>query len=140
MAEYILRDLLRDAGKDGDYLVDSAATSGENVFHGVGAPVYPPAKAILRRHGIDCSGKRARQITPDDYGAYDRIVCMDDANVRNTTRMLGGDPQGKIIKLMDFTDRPGNVADPWYTGDFETAYDDIVTGCRALLKAEGVLP
>ena len=136
MAEFVLRRMLCDAGKDGDYFVASAATSGENVFRGAGAPVYPPARAMLRRHGIDCSGKRARQITPEDYDAYDLIVCMDDANVRGAVRIFGGDPQQKIVKLMDFTDRPGNVADPWYTGDFETAYCDIETGCRALLRHE----
>ena len=138
MAEYVLRAMLCDAGRANDYLVASAATSDENVFRGVGAPVYPPARAILRRHGIDCSGKRARQVQPEDYGCFDLFVCMDDANVRHTRRIFGGDPQHKIVKLMDFTERPGNVADPWYTGDFETAYRDIETGCRALLLQEGV--
>ena len=140
MAEYVLRTMLRDAGRADDYLVASAATSGENVFRGVGAPVYPPARAILRRHGIDCGDKRARQAQPADYDDYDLIVCMDDANVRAAARIFGGDPQHKIVKLMDFTGQPGNVADPWYTGDFETAYRDIETGCRALLRQEGVLP
>ena len=139
MAEFVLKKMLCDAGRADDYLVASAATSGENVFRGVGAPVYPPAKAALARRGIDCSGKRARQVQPEDYDAYDLIVCMDDANVRSTARIVGGDPQHKIVKLMDFTDHPGNVADPWYTGDFETAYSDIEAGCRALLKQEGVL-
>ncbi len=138
MAEFILRRMLCDAGRAGDFSVASAATSDENVFRGVGAPVYPPAKAVLRRHGIDCSGKRARQAQQSDYDAFDLIVCMDDANVRSLTRIFGGDPQGKIVKLMNFTGTPDNVADPWYTGDFETAYRDIEAGCRALLQSEGV--
>ena len=138
MAEFVLQNMLRDAGRAEDFLVASAATSGENIYCGVGAPVYPPARAILRRHGIDCGDKRARQVQRGDYDAYDLIVCMDDANVRATVRIFGGDPKQKIVKLMDFTDRPGNVADPWYPGDFETAYRDIETGCRALLRHEGV--
>ena len=121
MAEYVLRTMARDAGRADDFFIDSAATSDENVFRGVGAPVYPPAKAI----------------TKDDYARFDRILCMDDSNVRNLRRIFGGDPQGKIEKLLDLTDRPGNVADPWYTGDFETAYADIVDGCRALLQEGG---
>ena len=137
MAEYMLRAMVRDAGKARDYFIDSAATSDENVFRGVGAPVYPPAKALLRRHGIDCSDKRARQVTKSDYDRFDLILCMDDSNVRNLRRIFGGDPQGKIRKLLDLTDRPGNVADPWYTGDFETAYADIEQGCRALLQMGG---
>ncbi len=137
IAEYLLRTMARDAGRDGDFLIESAATSDENVFRGVGAPVYPPARELLRRHGIDCSGKRARQVTKDDYTRFDRILCMDDSNVRNLRRIFGGDPDGKIQKLLDLTDRPGNVADPWYTGDFETAFCDIEEGCRAILNEGG---
>jgi len=137
MAEYLLRAMACDAGRADEFLIDSAATSDENVFRGVGAPVYPPAKAILDRHGIDCSGKRARQVQKEDYAKFDRILCMDDSNVRNLRRIFGGDPAGKIAKLMDLTDCPGNVADPWYTGDFETAYADIEKGCRAILNGGG---
>lgn len=137
MAEYLLRAMARDAGRDGDFLIESAATSDENVWRGVGAPVYPPARELLRRHGIDCSAKRARQVTKDDYARFDRILCMDDSNVRNLRRIFGGDPDGKILKLLDLTDRPGNVADPWYTGDFETAFRDIEKGCRAILNEGG---
>ena len=137
MAEFVFRAMVCDAGKESDYFIDSAATSDENVFRGVGAPVYPPAKALLRRHGIDCSEKRARQVTKSDYERFDWIICMDNSNVRNLQRIFGGDPQDKIRKLMDLTDRPGNVADPWYTGDFETAYADIEQGCRALLQRGG---
>ena len=140
MAEYLLRTMANDAGKADDFLIESAATSDENVWRGVGAPVYPPARELLRRHGIDCSDKRARQVTKDDYARFDRILCMDDSNVRNLRRIFGGDPDGKIVKLMDLTDRPGNVADPWYTGDFETAYADIEKGCRALLDKGGENP
>ena len=137
MAEYLLRAMARDAGRDGDFLIESAATSDENVWRGVGAPVYPPARELLRRHGIDCSDKRARRVTKDDYVRFDRILCMDDSNVRNLRRLFCGDPDGKILKLLDLTDRPGNVADPWYTGDFETAFRDIEKGCRAILNEGG---
>ena len=134
MAEFILRDMVKKRGISDRFLIASCATSDEEIFNGIGNPVYPPAKKELARHGISCEGKRAVQLTKSDYENYDYLICMDENNYRNMLRMLGGDPEGKISKLMNHTSRPGNVADPWYTGDFETTYTDIVEGCEALLK------
>ena len=133
MAEFIFVDLIRKAGVADRFSVASCATSTEEIIGGIGNPVYPPAKRELQRHGISCDGKRAVQLKKSDYAAYDLLVCMDDNNVRNALRLLGGDPDGKLKKLMSFAGRDGNVADPWYSGDFETAYCDIETGCKALL-------
>ncbi len=135
MAEFIFRDLVRNAGIEKDFLIDSCATSTEEIWNGVGNPVYPPAKAELLLHGISCEGKRARQLKKSDYEAYDLLIGMDSANLRNMHRMLGGDPQGKIHKLLDYTSRPGDVADPWYTDRFDVTYRDIYEGCEALLNA-----
>ena len=134
MAEFILRDMVKKRGISDRFLIASCATSDEEIFNGIGNPVYPPAKKELARHGISCAGKRAVQLTKSDYENYDYLICMDENNYRNMLRMLGGDPEGKISKLMNHTSRPGNVADPWYTGDFETTYTDIVEGCEALMK------
>lgn len=134
MAEFVMRDLLEKGGRT-DVTVRSAATSDENIFHGVGAPVYPPAKRELAKHGLSCEGKRAVQLSRSDYDRYDLFLCMDDSNVKNAKRILGGDPAGKVRKLLDYSDTPGDdVADPWYTGDFSVAYDDILRGCKGLLK------
>ena len=100
----------------------------------MGNPVYPPAKAELAKHGISCEGKRAVQLTKKDYANYDLLVAMDNNNVRNIHRLLGGDPLGKVRKLMDYTSRGGDVADPWYTDRFDIAYRDIEEGCRCLLE------
>ena len=128
MAEFITADLIKKRGIDG-VSVASAATSTEEL----GDPVYPPAKRMLEAHGISCAGKTARQITRRDYAEYDLLIGMDRQNVRNMHRMLGGDPDGKIRLLLDFTDAPGEVSDPWYTRDFDCAWDDIERGCRGLL-------
>ncbi len=135
MAEIIFRDMVKKADRSGDFAVASSATSSENVWNGVGAEVYPPAKKILARHGLSADGKRAVQLSPADYDKYDLFICMDGSNVRNARRILGGDPDGKLRLLMSYTDRPGDVSDPWYTGDFETAYRDIEEGCRGLLDS-----
>ena len=132
MAEIIFKDLVKKAGRENDFVVASSATSSENVWNGVGAEVYPPAKKILAVHGLSATGKRAVQLKASDYDRYDLFVCMDNSNVRNVNRMLGR--ADKTRKLMDYTDRPGDVSDPWYTGDFETAYRDIAEGCRGLLE------
>lgn len=129
MAEFCLKDMIDRSNVPAEVCVSSAATSSEEL----GNPVYPPARQKLREHGIDPSGKRARQISRSDYGKYDIIVGMDRANVRNMLRIFGGDPDGKIRLLMDYTDTPGDVADPWYTGDFEAAWSDIEKGCKAML-------
>ena len=130
MAEFVMKDLVRKAGADERFFIASAATSTEEI----GNPVYPPARRKLAEHGIGCAGKTARQMTAADYREYDLLIGMDSANLRNMRRICGGDPEGKIRLLMDFTDRPGDVADPWYTGDFETTWRDISAGCRGLLK------
>lgn len=134
MAEFIFKDMIKRRGAVSDFYVSSSATSTEEIWNGVGNPVYPPAKEILARHKIDCSGKRAVQLKKSDYGKYDLFVGMDSMNIRNMYRILGKDSEGKICKLMDFTERGGDVADPWYSRNFETAYRDIYDGCEGLLK------
>lgn len=133
MAEFILKDMVKKQGREDEFFIASCATSTEEIWRGVGNPVYPPARRELAKHGIDCGGKRAVQITEEDYSKYDIIICMDDNNMRNIKYIIPSDPQSKIRKLMDFVGG-GNVADPWYTGDFETTYRDIYAGCTALLK------
>ena len=130
MAEFVMKDLARRAGRAAEFEIASAATSAEEL----GNPVYPPARRELARHGITCEGKTARQAVRADYDAYDLLICMDGANVRNLRRICGGDPDGKIRLLLDFTSRPGDVADPWYTGDFAATWRDVSDGCRALLN------
>ena len=133
MAEFILKDMVKKRGREDEFYIASCATSTEEIWRGVGNPVYLPARRELAKHGIDCGGKRAVQITEEDYSKYDIILCMDDNNMRNIKYIIPSDPQNKIHKLMDFVGG-GNVADPWYTGDFETTYRDIYAGCTALLK------
>ena len=130
MAEYVMRDLVQKAGLARQVAVSSAATSTEEI----GNPVYPPARRILACHGIRCEGHAARQLQRSDYSAYDLLIGMDSANIRNMTRLCGGDPAGKIHRLLDCTDRPGDVADPWYTGDFAATWRDVLDGCTALLE------
>lgn len=134
-AEFVFRDLAEKSGKGADFEVASAATSSEEIWNGVGNPVYPPAKAEMLRHGIDCGGKRAVQLKKSDYNKYDLFIGMDGNNIRNMYRIFGGDPDGKIHKLMDYTERGGDVADPWYSERFDVAYRDIEEGCRALFNA-----
>lgn len=134
MAEFIMKDMVAGAGLAEQFRIASAATSTEEIWNGVGNSVYPPAKAKLREHGIDCAGKRAVQLTRGDYEKYDYLIGMDSANICNMHRMLGGDPEGKIFKLLSFAGAERDIADPWYTGDFEAAYADIVEGCQGLLR------
>ena len=129
MAEFVMKDLVKKAGREGDFEIASAATSSEEL----GNPVYPPARRKLKEHGIDCSGKTARQLRREDYGKWDLLIAMDGANLRNMRRLFDGDPEGKCALLMSFTDRPGEVADPWYTGDFQATWEDVSLGCQALL-------
>lgn len=124
MAEFVMRDMVRRAGLAQEIAVASAATSAEEI----GNPVYPPARRKLLEHGIDPAGKRAVQLRAGDYQRWDLLVGMDGANLRNMRRICGGDPQGKIRPLLE-----RDVADPWYTGDFEAAWRDVNEGCRALL-------
>ena len=125
MAEFIMKDLVHRAGRDGEFDIASAATSTEEI----GNPVYPPAQRLLLRHGLDASGKRARQLTPQDYDRYDLLLGMEAYNIRNMMRILGGDPQGKVGLLLD-----RDIADPWFTGDFEATWRDLQAGCQALLQ------
>ena len=125
-----MKDLVRKRRMESRFEIASAATSREEI----GNPVYPPARRKLSENGIACAGHRARQMTKSDYDDYDLIVCMDRNNIRNALRITGGDPQGKIVLLLDYAGRPGEeVADPWYTGDFEATWDDIASGCEGLL-------
>ena len=129
-AELVMKDLVRKAGRAEEFSIASAATSTEEI----GNPVYPPARRMLAAHGIDCTGKTARQLRKAEYAQYDYLIGMDQANFRNMQRMCGGDPDGKIYLLLDFTDRPGQVADPWYTGDFQATWEDVLEGCEGLLR------
>ena len=137
MGEFVMKDLVRKAGLEEHFHIESAATSTEEI----GNSVYPPARRKMAEHGISCAGKTARQLRQDDYARWDYLVGMDEANRRNITRMCGGDPEGKISLLLDHTPRPREVADPWYTGDFERTWQDVSEGCAALLaeirKKEG---
>ena len=135
MAEFVLKKMLAERGIDADFVVASSATSTEEIWNGVGNPVYPPAKVEMAKHGITCEGKRAVQLTRADYEKYDLLIGMDNANIRNMHRILGGDPQRKIHKLMDYTSQGGDVADPWYTRDFAATYRDVKAGCEGLLNA-----
>ena len=135
MAEFIFKNLAEKQGIADRFVVSSSATSTEEIWNGVGNPVYPSAKAELAKHGLSCNGKRAVQLKKSDYDKYDIFIGMDSANIRNMLRIFGGDPDGKVRKLMDYTDRGGDVADPWYSDRFDVAYQDILEGCTALLKA-----
>ena len=130
MAEFVMKDLVERAGLAQAFEIASAATSTEEIGNGI----YPPARRELARHGVRCDGHRARQLTQADYSAYDYLVVMDDANLRNARHICGGDRSGKIRRLLDFTARPGEVADPWYTGDFAATWRDVLEGCKALLE------
>lgn len=130
MAEFVMKDLVRQMGIEMQFEIASAATSREEV----GNPVYPPARRKLAEHGISCDGKTSRQITIDDYRYYDYIVAMDHSNLRNLKKMLGEDVDNKISLLMDYTTRPADVADPWYTGDFDATWNDVIEGCKGLIS------
>ena len=130
MAEFIMKDLVAKAGAAGRFEIDSAAVSREEI----GNPVYPPARRELARHGISCAGHHARQLQRADYDRFDYIIGMDSSNLRNMLRITGGDSEGKISRLLDHPPRPGDVADPWYTGDFKQTWDDITEGCENILE------
>ncbi len=130
MAEFVMKDMVRKAGLQDSFEIASAATSSEDL----GNPVYPPVRRILSARGINCSGKTARTLTREDYDKYDLLICMDRQNLRNMMRIFGEDPEKKIHLLLDFTDSPKEVADPWYTGDFDQTISDVDAGCSALLE------
>ncbi len=134
MAEFIFRDMVKKCGRDHEFIIESSATSTEEIWNGVGNPVYPPAKAELAKHGLSCEGKRAVQLRKDDYDKYDLLICMDRYNVKNALRILGGDPDDKVKLLLSYTGSDRDVADPWYYGNFDVTYKDIFEGCTALLE------
>ena len=130
MAEFVMKGLVKKAGLELQFHIESAATSAEEI----GNPIYPPARRKLAGHGIDCTGKTARQLSKSDYGKYDLLIGMDRANLRNMRRICGGDHDGKIHLLMEYTGHSGEVADPWYTGDFEATWQAVLAGCSGLLN------
>jgi len=130
MAEFIMKKLVSDMGYIDKIYIASSATSTEEI----GNSVYPPAKAELAKHGISCNGKTAVQLKKSDYEKYDYFIGMDTANIRNMNRIFGSDKDGKIYKLLTFSGRGNDVADPWYSRDFETTYRDIDEGCRGLIR------
>ena len=125
-----MKDMVKKRGIADDFEIASAATSTEEL----GNPVYPPARKKLHEKGLNCSGKFSRQMTPGDYNYYDYIIAMDRWNLRNMVKFVGDDPEGKVYLLMDYTDTPRDVADPWYTGDFEQTWIDVNMGCEGLIK------
>ena len=133
MAEFVMKDLVEKAGIAHEFSIASAATSTEEL----GNPVYPPARQKLREHGISCAGHAARQMTRRDYDRYDLLIGMDHANIRNMTRLCGGDTEGKVHLMLSFAGSDRDVADPWYTGDFEATWQDVNAGCRGLLAYLG---
>ncbi len=133
MAELLFKDMLKKAGREGDFYVESSATADDNVYNGVGAPVYPQIRALLEEKGISCAGKRAQVLTYAHGEAFDLFLCMDDSNVRNAGRILGKNAY-KCKKLLSYAGEDGNVADPWYTRNFELAYEDIKRGLEGLLR------
>lgn len=136
MGEFILKDMVEKRGLGDLFFIASAATSREEI----GNPVYPPARRKLREHGIDPSGKKARQMTKKDYEEYDYLLAAERYNISNMLRITGGDPEHKIYRLLDFSDSPRDIDDPWYTGNFDATWRDIVEGCEGFLmhlKQEG---
>lgn len=141
MAEFVMKDIVSKAGVADEFHIESAATHTDEIWNGMGSPVYPPARAKLREHGIGTDDnelgvaqKRARLTNKRDYDNFDYIVGMDSANIRDMNHIYGGDPENKIYKMLDFTDRDGDVADPWYTGNFDATWRDVSEGCRGLFS------
>ncbi len=129
MAEYVMKALVAEAGRSAEFEIASAATSAEEIGNGV----YPPVRRLLEAAGIDGSAHAARQMTVADYRHYDLVVAMDGQNLANIRRIIGSDPDGKVCRLLDFTPTPGDIADPWYTRDFDLTWRQVNAGCRALL-------
>lgn len=131
MAEFVFKDMVAKLGRADEFYVSSSATSYEEI----GNPVHYGTAKILDALGISYKGKRSVHLEKSDYAKYDYLICMDRANVRNTLRIMGADPEEKICKLLEFAESDADVADPWYTGNFETTYRDVVAGCRGLLNS-----
>lgn len=135
MAEFVMKKLVREEGIENMFFISSCATSREEIWNGVGNPIYPPAQREMNKRGVPFdSSKRAVQLKAEDYGKYDYLIGMDKMNIRNIMRIIDSDPEGKVYRLMDFTERKGDVADPWYSNRFDTAFNDIYEGCRCLLE------
>ena len=148
MAEFVMKDLVAKRGLAKHFHIESSATSTEEIWNGVGNPVYPPAKQELAKHGISCEGKRAVQLTKADYAKYHYLIGMEGINIRYMNKITGGDPDGKFYKMMEFAgdgwkdlmtgnrnmDRAGDVADPWYTRDFGATWRDVSAGCEGVLE------
>lgn len=130
MAQFVMQDMVDSQGLSDKFYIASAATSTEEI----GNPVHPGTKRKLAEHGISCEGKRAVRLTAADYERYDYIIAMDSLNIRNISRIIRADKDNKIFKLLDFTASKGDIADPWFTGNFDITYSDIVRGCRGLLE------
>ena len=130
MAEFVMKELVRRAGRSNEFQIASAATSTEEL----GNPIYPPARRTLAEHGIPLENRRARQMSRADYDKYDLLIGMDASNLRDMRAICGGDPAGKLRLLMDYTSHPHNVADPWFTGNFDATWKDVWEGCTALLE------
>ena len=142
MAEFLLKDLVTQQSIAHQFHIQSAATSTEEIWNGIGNPVHEGTRKQLQKHGISCEGKRAVQVKKSDYGEYDYLICMDNMNLRNLARICGPDKDNKVYRLLDFTDEKRDVADPWYTGNFEKTYEDIMLGLEGFLqhlKTEGKL-
>ncbi len=133
MGEYILKDMVKKRGLDGLFHIASCAVTSEEI----GNDIYPPARRKLEKMGIDAPRRKAVKLTKADYDKYDLLLCMENYHVEYAKRICGGDPEGKIMRLLDLTDKPGTIADPWYSGDFDTTYDELVFGCEAILKRFG---
>ena len=141
MAEFIMKDIVNKQGLAEAFHIESSATHTDEIWNGVGSPVYPPARAKLREHGIGTddnelgvSQKRARLTSRTDYDKFDFIIGMDSANIRNLNSLFGGDPDKKIFKMLEFAGREGDVADPWYTGNFDATWKDCSEGCHGLFR------
>ncbi len=129
MAEFVMKDKVCRAGVEQDFEIASAATSTEEI----GNAVYPPVRQLLAEKGISCAGKTARQVTKDDYDDYDYIIAMDQMNLNHLRRFVGTDPQDKVRLLRSFSAHPGEIADPWFTRDFQTTWEQVDESCEALL-------
>ena len=131
MAEFVMKEKVKKAGLADEFEIASAAIEDYNI----GDPVYPPAKAKLAEHGISCSGKKSQLLVKEDYAKYDYIITMENWHIDEIQKICGNDDENKISLMLEYTDEPGNVADPWYTRDFETTWNQVNAGCDGLLKA-----
>ena len=131
MAEFVLKDMVHKRGLSARFVIDSAATSTEEIGNGV----HHGTRRKLGELGVPCGDHRAVQMRRSDYGKYDYLIGMDAWNIRNMRRILGEDPEKKVYRLLDFAEHPRDIEDPWYTGNFDVTYEDIVEGCQAFLKA-----